>query len=86
VNGVPQALAFLPNLAILHIPCLNHMPNLVFTHAVLDPLVSARMALLNEFIDDLRSPEGLAIVGRKYPTLVKTRCIYAANVLDFIFC
>jgi hypothetical protein len=60
------------------------MGNLVFTHAVLDPLVSARIELLNEFVDDLRSPEGLAIVGRKCPTLVKTRWIYAADVLEFI--
>jgi hypothetical protein len=86
VNGVAQALAFLPNPAILHIPCLSHIANLVFTQAVLDALVPARIALLNEFIDDLQSPEGLAIVGRKCPTLVKTRWIYAVDVRNFIFC
>jgi hypothetical protein len=71
VNGVAHGLAFFPNLAILHIPYLSHMANVVFTDAVLNPLVSARIALLNEFVDDLRSPEGLAIVGRKCPTLGK---------------
>jgi hypothetical protein len=60
------------------------MVNLVFIHAVLDPLVSARIALLNEFVDDLRSPERLAIVRRKCLTLVKARWIYAADVLGFI--
>jgi hypothetical protein len=86
VNGVAQALAFFPDLAILHVLCLSHMANLVFTHAVLNPLVSARISLLNEFVDDLRSGEGLAIAGRKCPTLVKTRWIYAADVLHFILC
>jgi hypothetical protein len=85
VNGLVQALAFVPNLAILHISCLSHMANLVFTHTVLGPLVSARIALLNEFVYGLRSPEGLTIAEGKCPTLVKTRWIYAADVLDFIF-
>jgi hypothetical protein len=60
------------------------MANIVFTHAVLNPLVFAPIALLNKFVDDLRSPEGLVIVGGKCPTLVKTRWIYVTDVLDFI--
>jgi hypothetical protein len=86
VNSVAYALDFFPNVAILRIPCLSHMANLVFTHAILDPLVSARIALLHELVDDLRPSEELAIAGRKYPTLVKTRWIYAADVLHFILC
>jgi uncharacterized MAPEG superfamily protein len=60
------------------------MANLIFTSVVLDPLVCGRIARLNKSFDDLRSPEGLAIVGRKYPTHVKTLWIYIAYVLDFI--
>jgi hypothetical protein len=84
VNGVAQALAFFPTLAILHIPCLNHMVNLAFTHALLDPIMTTRVTLLNEFISDLRSSEGLEIMGRKCPTMVKTRWIYTSDVLTFI--
>jgi hypothetical protein len=69
VNGVAQALAFLPNLRILHIPGLSHMANRVLTYAVLDPLVSARIALLNEFVNDLRSSEKLTIVDENVQLL-----------------
>jgi hypothetical protein len=84
LNGIAPVLVFCPNIAILHIPYLSHTANLIFTYAVLDPLVSARIALLNESVNDLRSPEALAVVQRKCPTLVKTRWICAADVLDFI--
>jgi hypothetical protein len=84
VNGVTQALAFYPHLGILHIPCLNHMVNLVFTHAVETHLVASRINLLTEFIQDLRSPIGMDILHRKCPSLVRTRWIYAVDVLRFI--
>jgi hypothetical protein len=84
VNGVAQALAFFPEAGIAHIPCVNHMTNLVFTHALLDPVISTRIVLLNEFVSDLRTTDGLEIMGHKCPTLVQTRWVYAVDVLTFV--
>jgi hypothetical protein len=72
-NRVAQALVHHPGLAILHIPCLNHLVNLVFTYVLTTEILSKCMALLNEFIRDLRSPTGEHILQRKCPTLVRTR-------------
>jgi hypothetical protein len=86
INGVAQALIFHQNLGIRHIPCLNHMTNLVFTHILRESVVSQRMEILNDVITDLRSEKGIEILRRKCPTLVKTRWIYAVDVLRFILC
>jgi hypothetical protein len=84
VNGLWQSLAFFPELAICHIPCLNHMANLVFSHVLQHDAVAQRIVQLDQIIHDLRSPEGTAIVGRKCPKIVRTRWIYAVEVLYFV--
>jgi hypothetical protein len=50
INGVAHALVHHPGLAILHIPPLHHMVNLIFTHVLTTEIFSERMTLLNEFI------------------------------------
>jgi hypothetical protein len=84
VNGVAQALAFYEELTILHNPCLNHIVNLVFTHAMQNPLVEARINLVGDVIRDARSPVGLEILQRTCPTPVQTRWVYAVDVLRFL--
>jgi hypothetical protein len=49
------------------------MVNLVFAHVLTTEIFSEYMALLNEFIRDLRSLTGEQILQRKCPTLVRTR-------------
>jgi hypothetical protein len=49
INGVAQALVHHPGLALLHIPCLNHLMNLVFTEVLSTEIISERISLLNEF-------------------------------------
>jgi hypothetical protein len=60
------------------------MTNLIFTHVLTTEIFPERMALLNEFIRDLRSVRGEQILQCKYPTLVRTRWVYVADVFRFI--
>jgi hypothetical protein len=84
INGVTQAFVHHPDLATLHIPCLNHMVNLIFTHVLTAEILSEGMALLNKFIRDLRSQAEEHILQRKCPRLARTRWVCAVDVLRFI--
>jgi hypothetical protein len=66
VHGVWQSLAFVPPLAICHISCLNPMVNLVLVHMLKYPAVARRAKVLDEVIGDLRSPQKIVILRRKY--------------------
>jgi hypothetical protein len=84
LNGVAQALAFCPELSIVHVPCFNHMINLVFTHILTYPPVSHRIEILNEIVSCLLTDTGRQVLGKKCPMLIKTRWVYAVDVLRFI--
>jgi hypothetical protein len=84
VSGVWQSLAFVPHLAICHISCLNCIVNLVFVHVLEQPAVARRVKVVDEVIRDLRSSQGIVILGRRCPTVVMTRWIYAVEVLHYI--
>jgi hypothetical protein len=86
VNGIGQSLAFFPHLGIHHIRYFNHMVQLVFAHAVSGASVAPIIAMVNEVTTDLQTPGRIAIMGRRCPTLVKTRWVYLVDVLrDILF-
>jgi hypothetical protein len=58
LDGVVDSLAFFDNLGITHIPCFNHMVNLVFTHALKHPPVARLLETINDIIADLQTPKG----------------------------
>jgi hypothetical protein len=84
VNGVAQALAFLPTLGITHMPCLNHMVNLVFVSALSNSNVMPRLTVVNEFIADLQSSDSISILGSKCPRLIQTRWVYLVDTLEWM--
>jgi hypothetical protein len=67
------AFAFRPNIAVMHLPCSNHIATLVFTSVGLDLTVCMCIALLNDIVCPVRSNEGLAIMLCTWPTSVKMR-------------
>jgi hypothetical protein len=73
VNGASQSLLFFPDLGIHHVPCFNHMVQLVFTHAVFSASVALIIAMANDVITDLQTPDGITIMCPRCPTLVTTR-------------
>jgi hypothetical protein len=85
LNGVAQALLFFPDLGILHIPCFNHMVNLVFTHILELSTVADRIEILRAIIAEMLTDDGKTLLGRKCPNLVPTRWVYVVDVLRFIF-
>jgi hypothetical protein len=46
--------------------------------------VAQRVKVLDEVILDLGSPQGILTLGRKCPTVAKTRWIHAVDVLHFV--
>jgi hypothetical protein len=60
------------------------MVNLVFVHVLGHPAVAQRVQVFDEMIRDLRSPQGVGILGRKCPTVVKTEWIYDIEALHFV--
>jgi hypothetical protein len=58
--------------------------NLVFVDVLEHPALARYVEVLNEVIHNLRSPQGIVIFGRKCPAVVKTRWIYAVEVLHFV--
>jgi hypothetical protein len=81
VNGVGRSLAFFPRLGI---HCLNHIVQLVFTHAVSSASVAPIIAMVDGAITDLQTPEGIGIMGRRCPMLVKNRWVCLVYVLRYI--
>jgi hypothetical protein len=71
MNSVNQSLAFFPHLGTHHIPCFNHMVQLGFTHAVSSASAAPIITIVNNLITDWQTPDGIAIMGRRCPTLVK---------------
>jgi hypothetical protein len=69
---------------IMHIPCLNHMTNLVFTYALKYEPIAEFMSVLPEIIHALSSSDAKQLLGRKCPKIIRTRCVYLVDVLGFI--
>jgi hypothetical protein len=63
VNGVAQALVFHTSLAIRHIPCFNHMVNLVFELLLRRPVSASRMGMLHRIVECLRSTKVRNVLG-----------------------
>jgi hypothetical protein len=83
VDGVGDSLFFFDDLGITHIPCFNRMVNLVFTHALKHLCAAPLVEEINECIQDLQTTPGREIMGRRCPTLVKTRWVYLVDVLHY---
>jgi hypothetical protein len=69
---------------IMHVPCLNHMINLVLTHVIKDAVFSDRIKNLPQVIRVLNKPESIEMVGRRCPKIIQTRWVYVVDVLGFI--
>jgi hypothetical protein len=83
VKGVSQSLAFFPHLGAHHIPCFNHLVQLAFTHGLSSASVALIIAMLNDMITYLQTSDGIAIMGRCCPTLVKIRRGSMVDVLRY---
>jgi hypothetical protein len=69
---------------IFHIPCLNHMVNLVFVHAIKDKVFAEAIADLPGQIHLLNKAQALEIINCHCPKLIKTRWVYLVDILGFI--
>jgi hypothetical protein len=70
--------------AILHIPCVNHMVNLVFTHTIKNGIFSEVPATLPEVIRILHSALVFDVMGVRCPRLIQTMGGCLVDVLAFL--
>jgi hypothetical protein len=69
---------------VIHVPCLNHMINLVFSRILSITLIADVMATLPGITQALRSPAAQEIIGKRCPSIVRTRWVYLVDILGFI--
>lgn len=70
--------------AIYHIPCINHIINLIFAELIALDEFLPYIQLIDELIEYCRKPENRDEIYDTCPTLVKTRWVYLVDVLTFI--
>jgi hypothetical protein len=86
-KGLTKALSSPANVqnGAIHIPCLNHGTNLVFGAVVEDPRWHPLIERMCKLISLLRVEDAVHFLGGKCPGIIRTRWIYAAETLRWIF-
>jgi hypothetical protein len=68
----------------MHIPWLNHIVNLVFTHTIKSDFFSEVFAMLPEICRTLHSAQSIHILGRGCPKLIRITWVSLVDVLAFL--
>mgnify|MGYP007106004254 FL=1 len=72
------------NAAIYHIPCLNHITNLVFAELITLEEFHPYLDIIDYLINFCRIEENKIQINDTCPTLIKTRWVYLYDVLSFL--
>jgi hypothetical protein len=84
VVGLLQLLRNTTNSAIIHMPCLSQIVNLVFTQTIKSDLCYEVFVTRPEIIRTPHSAQSIHIIGLRCPKLIRTRRVYLEDVLAFL--
>jgi hypothetical protein len=68
----------------MHVPCLNHTANLVFSHAIKKNVFHQVVQAVPEIVRSLNSRPVVEIIGKQCPKIIRTRWVYLVDILGFI--
>ena len=72
--------------AIVHVPCLAHSLNLVFTNTYKDNYLLHKITNnIIELSSMLRTTEAINFIGKIFPLPIKTRWFYVCDIISFVF-
>jgi hypothetical protein len=69
---------------IMHVPCLNHMANLVFSHVIKETVFHQVAQALPDIVRSMNSRPVVEIIGKQCPKIIRTRWVYLVDILGFI--
>jgi hypothetical protein len=69
---------------IMHIPCCNHMINLVFVQALKQGFFREVVSSLPGVIQAMNSEYALQVTRKQCPKIIRTRWVYLVDILGFL--